>query len=343
MAQTHARTGALELIIGPMFSGKCLEENTRVYARIGARDGSAPVDMLCAIRQLRAGDYVFDETWTPVRVARVTTNISTREDPLWCASYSGATVQWAVIATGEHIMPTLMSPDGRSVMRSARVCDLIANAPGEHEPIIGARYYGLVLESGYYFMIAQDDGRAVPSHNSSNMICTIERHIRAHRKCIIIKHAIDTRYGETCDIRTHGGIVFDMAQIIYASNLRDDILARAIDECDVVGIDEIQFFAMYDDNLAKDVAQTIDEWVVRGKIVICAGLDSDYARRPFAVIAPLIALSTRISKLLAVCSRCGADAMFSARIHSDSETYSDPVGGANKYIALCRECYVQRS
>jgi thymidine kinase len=134
-----------------------------------------------------------------------------------------------------------------------------------------------------------------------------------------------------------------MVPIVYARDLRDDLIARAIDECDVIGIDEIQFFAMYDDERARDVVRIVDEWVARGKIVICAGLDSDYMRRPFAVVAPLVAMSTRITKLLAVCSQCGADAMFSARTCSDDATYSDPVGGANKYVALCRACYIRNT
>ena len=332
------RIGSLELIIGPMFSGKCLEENTQVYARLGACTQS-PIDTLCPIKYLHVGDYVFDETWTPVRVANVSSGVSTPDNPLWRASFdNGTSVRWNVIATGDHIMPTYISHDGHTIARSARVRDLI-DTVAKSKPIIGARYYGIVLESGYYFMIAQDDGHAIPSHNSSNMICAIERHTRARRKCVIIKHATDTRYGETCDIRTHGGVTFDMVPIIYARSLRDDLIMRAIDKYDVIGIDEIQFFAMYNDELARDVTRLVDNWVAQGKIVICAGLDSDYTRRPFAVIAPLVAISTRVAKLLAVCSRCGADAMFSARTSSDDSTYSDPVGGANKYIALCRACY----
>lgn len=171
------------------------------------------------------------------------------------------------------------------------------------------------------------------------LVCAIERYTRARRSCAIIKHGTDTRFGETCEIRTHAGRVFDSVPIIYATSLDDEVVARIIDEHEIIGIDEIQFFALFDESRARNIARIIDGWVARGKIIICSGLDSDYRREPFSVIAPLISLSNNVTKLLAVCTRCGADAMFSARIVADSRAYTNPVGGSEKYVALCRACY----
>ncbi|MCK9602824.1 MAG: hypothetical protein M0R66_00375 [Candidatus Omnitrophica bacterium] len=176
------------------------------------------------------------------------------------------------------------------------------------------------------------------SGKSSLMLGAVERYARAGRKCIIIRHGRDHRDGERATMRTHAGHIHDMVPIARSSSLTDAETARAIDASDVIGVDEMQFFAMYDEDIARAVASAIEEWLLRGKIIICAGLDADWQREPFAVIALLVCAADRVTKLLAVCTRCGADAQCSARTLFD-DAYSDPVGGREKYEAQCRECY----
>jgi thymidine kinase len=178
------------------------------------------------------------------------------------------------------------------------------------------------------------------SGKSSYMVNVIERYHRAKRSCLIIKHATDLREGAKTHVQTHAGYIYDLVPVIYAGDLRDAKVTSEVARCSVIGIDEIQFFAMHDVALAREVAGVIEDWLRRGKIVVCAGLDTDWMRAPFSLLAPLIAISHNVVKLLAVCRKCGADAPFSARCHTgDGALYSDPVGGDDKYMALCRSCY----
>ena len=87
-----------------------------------------------------------------------------------------------------------------------------------------------------------------------------------------------------------------------------------------------------------------------GKIVIVAALDGTFERKPFGNILELIPLAEDVTKLSAVCTKCGANAAFSKRIGPEKEL--EVIGGADKYVnqlfrlthiyrytARCRTCY----
>lgn len=74
-----------------------------------------------------------------------------------------------------------------------------------------------------------------------------------------------------------------------------------------------------------------------GKIVIVAALDGTFQRKPFGKVLNLIPLSETVTKLSAVCVLCQDDAAFSVRL--SNETAVEVIGGADKYIAVCRTCY----
>jgi len=175
------------------------------------------------------------------------------------------------------------------------------------------------------------------SGKSSLMTSSVERYSYARKKCIIIKHLNDQRFGEECAIRTHDGFTHKIVPVVYAGDLNG---ARdSFENHDVIGIDEIQFFAMYNTEHAAYVVDAIEEWVTRGKTIICAGLDTDWERAPFCLISQLIGRAHSVTKLLAICADCGADALFTARTKTAEDDYRNPVGGKEKYIAVCRECY----
>lgn len=178
------------------------------------------------------------------------------------------------------------------------------------------------------------------SGKSSAMVSAIERFHRGGKKCIIIKHCADKRFGASTCVITHAGFEHNTVPVVFTGDLNDDTIARIIDCNDVIGVDEIQFFAMFDDANARAVINTIEGWLMRKKTVICAGLDNDWKREPFAILAHLVARANVVVKLLAVC-QCGADAPFTIRKLTDSETYANPVGGGEKYAAVCRACFMK--
>ena len=177
------------------------------------------------------------------------------------------------------------------------------------------------------------------SGKSSLMIGSVERYSLARKKCIIIKHTIDQRFDEGAAIKTHAGFVHDMIPITYTSNLAQINANDPFDQYDIIGIDELQFFALREDEVCA-VMDLIDEWILKGKVVICACLDTDWRREPFPILAKLIGRADYVTKLRAVCAICGEDAPFTSRTKCEGQLYDNPVGGSEKYTALCRQCYV---
>lgn len=74
-----------------------------------------------------------------------------------------------------------------------------------------------------------------------------------------------------------------------------------------------------------------------GKIVMIAALDGTFQRKPFGKVLNLVPCSESVTKLSAVCVLCQDDAAFSVRL--SNETAVEVIGGADKYIAVCRTCY----
>ena len=100
----------------------------------------------------------------------------------------------------------------------------------------------------------------------------------------------------------------------------------------VVGIDEAQFF----DSGLPEVVETLAE---RGCRVIVSGLDTDYRSRPFEAVSELMARAEYVTKLLAICSRCGHLANRSLRIRDSGQRIQ--IGASEEYQAVCRRCYHQ--
>ena len=149
----------------------------------------------------------------------------------------------------------------------------------------------------------------------------------AKQKVEIFKPSLDTRYSEedvvSRDKNTIRSTPIDSSGAIL-------LLASDID---VVGIDEAQFF---DDGLVEVCNQLANN----GVRVIVAGLDMDYKGIPFGPIPALCAIADEVTKVHAICVKCGALAYVSHRlIHNDKRVL---LGEKDEYEPLCRECY-QRS
>lgn len=162
------------------------------------------------------------------------------------------------------------------------------------------------------------------SGKTEELIRRMRRAKFAKQRVEIFKPAIDTRYSEE-DVVSHDHNAIRSTPINTSSALL--LLASDID---VVGIDEAQFL----DNGLVDVC---NELAYRGIRVIVAGLDMDYKGVPFGPIPGLLAIADEVTKVHAICVKCGALAYVSHRlVHNDRRVL---LGEVNEYEPLCRECY----
>lgn len=153
----------------------------------------------------------------------------------------------------------------------------------------------------------------------------------AKKKIAVFKPSIDNRYHES-SVVSHCGSSVNSFSISRAH----DIYAYVDDSYDVIAIDEVQFF---DD----EIVEICDYFADKGKRVMVAGLDMDFRGVPFSVMPKLFTLAEFITKLTAVCTKCGAPATRSQRlIDGKPARYDDPiilVGASEKYEARCRHCH----
>ena len=99
---------------------------------------------------------------------------------------------------------------------------------------------------------------------------------------------------------------------------------------EVVGIDEAQF-------LGEGLVEVCTKLADLGKRVIVAGLDTDFLGRPFEPMPRLLAMAEEITKLLAICVRCGNPAVHTQRLVASEDLIV--VGAAGMYEARCRRCF----
>lgn len=162
------------------------------------------------------------------------------------------------------------------------------------------------------------------SGKTEELIRRLRRVKFARQKVEIFKPAIDTRYSED-DVVSHDRHTIPSTPISSSAQIL--LLSSDID---VVGIDEAQFF----DNGLVDVC---NELAYRGVRVIVAGLDMDYKGVPFGPIPALCAIADEVTKVHAICVKCGALAYVSHRVvENDSRVL---LGETAEYEPLCRECY----
>ncbi|NTW96364.1 MAG: thymidine kinase [Erysipelotrichaceae bacterium] len=153
----------------------------------------------------------------------------------------------------------------------------------------------------------------------------------AKKNVLVFKPALDNRYSDT-KVVSHGGSSVDS---IVVENSRA-ILDYVNDDTDVVAIDEVQFFD-------KEIMLVCDYLAKKGVRVMAAGLDTDFRAEPFGVMPQLITDAEFVTKLTAVCMKCGAPATRTQRlVNGKPASYHDPiilVGASEAYEARCRHCH----
>lgn len=170
------------------------------------------------------------------------------------------------------------------------------------------------------------------SGKSEELLRRIKRGVIAKQKVLLFKPSIDNRYDEN-RVSTHNGNSYDSISIEKSS----DILSFVKDTSyDIIGIDEIQFF---DNDIVKIINKLADD----GIRVIVAGLDMDFKAEPFHPMPEIMAISEMVTKLHAVCNKCGKEASRSQRlINGKPAKYDDPIvviGASESYEARCRHCH----
>lgn len=162
------------------------------------------------------------------------------------------------------------------------------------------------------------------SGKTEELIRRLKRAKFARQRVEIYKPAIDTRYSEE-EVVSH-----DSNSILSTPVDSPASILLLASDADVVGVDEAQFF----DHTLVDVC---NELANRGKRVICAGLDMDFKGQPFGPMPALMAVAEDVTKVHAICVKCGSLAHVSHRIvKSDKQVL---LGEKDEYEPLCRECY----
>lgn len=164
------------------------------------------------------------------------------------------------------------------------------------------------------------------SGKTEELIRRLKRAQYAKQKVEIFKPAVDTRYDDV-KVVSHDSNSIHSTPVPSSAN----ILLLASD-VQVVGIDEAQFF---DDGLAAVCNQLADSSIR----VIVAGLDMDYLGKPFGPIPSLLAIAEHVTKVHAICMRCGNLANHSHRMTDESALVL--LGETNNYEPLCRDCFCE--
>ncbi len=162
------------------------------------------------------------------------------------------------------------------------------------------------------------------SGKTEELIRRLKRAKIANLRVEIFKPKIDTRYDET-NIVSH-----DENAILSTPIENSQTILLMANEVDVVGIDEAQFF---DDQLPE----VCEQLATRGIRVIIAGLDMDYLRKPFGQMPHLLAKADFITKLHAICVKCGHIANYSYR--KTTQDGQVLLGEKDIYEPRCRNCY----
>lgn len=164
------------------------------------------------------------------------------------------------------------------------------------------------------------------SGKTEELIRRLKRARFAKQRVEIFKPHVDTRYSIE-EVVSHDSNSIPSTPVTSSGN----ILLLASD-VDVVGIDEAQFF---DNNLA-DVCNKLADQGVR---VIVAGLDMDFRGKPFGPIPSILACAEHVTKVHAICVKCGNLAQYSHRLSDTDKLVL--LGETDVYEPLCRSCFIE--
>ncbi|MGA1976423.1 MAG: thymidine kinase [Bacteroidales bacterium] len=162
------------------------------------------------------------------------------------------------------------------------------------------------------------------SGKTEELIRRLRRAQFAGLRVEIFKPSLDNRYSET-RVVSH-----DEKSILSSPVDNASSILLLAEDVDVIGIDEAQFF----DNSVIEVCNRLADNGIR---VIVAGLDMDFLGNPFGPMPALASIAEYVTKLHAICTRCGNLAQYSYRKSGEEKVVV--LGEKDKYEPLCRSCY----
>lgn len=164
------------------------------------------------------------------------------------------------------------------------------------------------------------------SGKTEELIRRIKRAKIANLNVRIFKPKMETRY-DNVKVVSHDSNFVDSFPVD-----RSEEILRWVDDVEVVGIDEAQFF---DENLPA----ICNKLATMGKRVVIAGLDMDYLAKPFGVMPDLMAMAEYVTKVHAICMQCGDVAQYSYRFTKSGGQVQ--LGERDQYEPRCRTCYTK--
>lgn len=164
------------------------------------------------------------------------------------------------------------------------------------------------------------------SGKTEELIRRLRRLQYARVNFMLFKPTIDDRYDEI-NVTSHNKTSITSVPIQYPSEITLHLNQNP--DVTTIAIDEVQF-------LNGDIVDICSKLDVNYHIMV-AGLDMDHRGNPFKIMQGLLTIADSVSKLSAVCVKCGADAKMSYKL-SKNEDIVD-VGGSEKYEARCRKCW----
>ena len=164
------------------------------------------------------------------------------------------------------------------------------------------------------------------SGKTEELIRRLRRAEFAKQRVEVFKPSVDTRYAKA-EVVSHDSTSLRGKPVGSSAEL-----LRLPEDVEVVGLDEAQFF---DEGLPAVCAELSS----KGVRVIAAGLDMDFLGRPFGPMPHLLSMAEYVTKVHAICVRCGALAAFSHRISAGSDRVQ--LGEKDSYEPLCRVCFDQ--
>jgi thymidine kinase len=162
------------------------------------------------------------------------------------------------------------------------------------------------------------------SGKTEELIRRLNRAKIARQSVTIFKPKLDTRY-DAVDIVSHNQTVIRSIPLDNSSQI-----PALAGECEVVGIDEAQFFDV-------EIIKVVNLLANQGKRVVIAGLDMDSAGIPFGPMPALMSIAEYVTKVHAICIKCGDIAHYSHRTVANNAQVM--LGETDSYEALCRRCY----
>ena len=153
----------------------------------------------------------------------------------------------------------------------------------------------------------------------------------AKKDIMVFKPKIDNRYSDS-EIVSYSGAHVPCLAVEKAK----DILKKITSDVEVVAIDEVQFFD-------QDIIEVCEYLADKGIRVMVAGLDKDFRGESFGVMPELLTRAEFVTKLTAICAKCGSPATRTQRlINGKPASFEDPivlVGAKDHYEPRCRHCH----